>query len=159
MTKIYDEWCDRIDSGTLTKGQCSQFVNFIARCAEGYTPHGRKTNLTGDECVELVRRLVRRGGVRLTTEHTDQGVNWLAKYAHKIFGPELADEINAKFSHFLFLGDFRVYGTYYNGTLPVWRIVLTDGRMFDYWNAAWQVGAFGEDGGRSYEEVPSEVTA
>lgn len=145
---IYSVWLNRIENGIFTKGQCQQFTNFIARSAAGYQPFGRKTNLTGDQCAELVAALAREGGVRLTDEHTEQGVQWLIRYGHKIFGAELGD-IGEQFSHFLYMGDFRVFGTYHNGTLPVWRIVLKDGREYDYWWAAWQGG---EDAS-GFEEV------
>lgn len=152
--KIDKVWQDRIDSGTFTKGECQQFTNYIARAAEGLQTYGRRTNLTGDQCCDLLRKLVERGGVRLTSTHSDQGLTWLRKYGHKIFGAELAADIVANFSHFLYLGDIRTYGQWRNGTLPVWRIVLTDGRIYDYWNAAWQ----GQEMASGYEAIPVRPT-
>lgn len=138
MANIYKTWQERIDSGVFTKSMCQQFGQAIARQAAGYPAHGKRTNIDREEANLLYDRIHERGGVRLTPEHETQGLEWLRKYGTKVLDlPAVALDL---FSHFLYMGDVEISDGYSNQTLPVWRIVLTDGREIDYYNAAWQTG-------------------
>lgn len=134
-TSAYRNWQERIDSGTFTKAQCGQFARAVFRLAEGEEARGFRTTLTADEAQRLVAALKARGGVRLTQEHTEQGLSWITKYGAKVVG--LPSEAVDGFSHFLFVGN-AVIDRYM--TAPIWRIVLKDGRCIDYWTTAWQAG-------------------
>lgn len=135
-TRIYRVWCDRIDSGRFSKGQCGQFTQTAARMTAGLEARGHATNLRSAEGRLLMRRLHTWGGVRLEPEHTEQGLAWLERYGRKVL--DLPDGILALFSHFTYHGDQAPTGPHMNSSLPVWRVHLTTGRAFDYYNAAWQ---------------------
>lgn len=154
MANIDTTWRVRIQEGVFTKSMCQQFTSAVARSAAGYPMQGRPTNLLPRQCESLVRILRKRGGVRLTDEHTAQGVSWLTKYGTKVLG--LPEEVMANFSHFLYTGNIVTFNE--RRTFTVWRIVLTDGRMVDYYNAAWQGG--GDDQGwRWVEDEPGFMGA
>lgn len=152
MANIDTVWRERIASGVFGKSMCQQFTSAVARAAAGYPMQGRPTNLLPRQCESLVRILRRKGGVRLTDEHTAQGVAWLTKYGAKVLG--LPEEVMANFSHFLYTGNIVTFSERH--TFTVWRIVLTDGRMVDYYNAAWQTA--NDQGWRWVEDHPSGLT-
>lgn len=142
---IYKTWQERIASGVLTKSQCQQFGKAVAMQAAGYEPGGMKTNLTAGESKILMSIMKDRGGVRLTEEHTAQGLAWIASRAGKeLFGEDVQSKILADFSHFRFMGDIEISGTsYWPQATVVWRIHLNDGTMIDYYTGSWQSGRTG----------------
>lgn len=157
-SKIYRDWCDRIDSGTFTPGQCRQWAQAVFALAQGDMPGGMRTNLTGDDARTLLECITARGGVRLTREHEAKGIDWLIKYAAKRL-PNLPSDIMERFSHFLFLGsavDARGGQGYRSQYVPVWRIVTTDGEEWDYYATSWQGGVAGDD---AWMVTPRRVNA
>lgn len=134
---IYKVWQARIASRTFTKSLCNQFAAKVVPLSEGREDtRGRRTNLTQGEAEVLVIMLKRQGGVRLTEAHTEQGLTWLRRSWAKAFGSDFPiDDVLANFSHF-------TYNGHEEEGRPVWRIHLTDGRMIDYFNTAWQTGAY-----------------
>ena len=142
-TRIYREWCKRIDSGTMNKAQCQQFARAACTLAAGYRAGGKRTALTTEEARDLWDRIHDRGGVRLTDEHTAQGLAWLKSRDGLKLG--LPDGALEHFDHFLFMGDADITFTgYWSASTPIWRIVLTDGRMIDYVARSWQSGGANE---------------
>lgn len=134
-TRSFKTWTNRIESGVFTKSQCNQFSSAVARIAQGMNPHGKEIVLTAEEAEKLVEA-IHEHGVRLTDEHTQQGLDWLRKYGQKVL--DLPSDALDLFSHFSYHGGVETYGPYDNGSLPLWRINLSDGRAIDYYNAAWQ---------------------
>lgn len=138
-TKAYRTWSERLDAGILTKGEIQQFGAAITRRAMGLTPHGKRTNLTDSEAEKLYVRIQAKP-VLLTPEHTTQGLTWFAKRAAKALDMEswLVDDVLRLFAMFSWDGTVETTGFNDNGTLPVWTVHLTDGRMLRYYNGAWQ---------------------
>lgn len=159
-TRAFRDWSARVESGVFTRGHVRQWYNRIARTHLDLMPHGAKSALTPDECDELVAMLRARDGVRLTDEHTEQGLGWLKRNARRVFGPEFPlDHVTEHFSHFLYRGEILTYGAHNNGTLPVWTIVLTNGGEIDYHNAAWQGAHYEKDGtanGWEWKKLPDD---
>lgn len=137
-TNVFLVWVDRLDSGTLTKSQISQFAQAITRRALDMLPHGKRTALTDDECGRLFRR-IQRNPVLLTSEHTDQGVRWLSNHGRRALDMDRAthDDLMSHFDHFSWDGEIAVCGANDNTSLPVWTVGLSDGRELRYYNAAW----------------------
>lgn len=138
-TKAYNKWVDRLWTNILTKAEVQQFAQAVTRRALGAEPHGRRTNLTDEEAKVLYDRLL-CDPVRLTETHTQQGLTWLRDRGAKALDIPADDlaEILANFSHFTWNGAVEFTGPYSNGTLPVWTVHLTDGRVLQYYNGAWQ---------------------
>lgn len=145
-TKIYRTWLERIDSGTFTAAECRQWCQAVARLAAHEPPRGKRTNLETAEAERLWDRLHDQGGVRLTEDHETQGRRWLEKYGTKVLG--IPADVLALFDHFSFHGDAHLDG--WATSLPIWRVHLTDGRTFDYYNQAWQAGAYGAAAGPAW---------
>lgn len=127
-TPIFRTWVRRIDSGVLTKSQIQQFARY---------PGGKSTNLTPDEHATLTAMLEARP-VRLTDDHTRQGIEWLTRYGAKRVErlPAWAVE---RFSHFTYDGETYDIGTGgWPNKLPVWTIHTLDGRRVKYIANAWQ---------------------
>lgn len=139
-SRIARVWEDRIESGVMTKSQCQQFARVVALQAAGYQPTGHRTNLTYDEALALYDRIEERGGVRLTPEHTEQGLAWLRRFGTKKVG--LPDGILDRFSHFTYDGHAEVTVNAYGmaWAVPFWTIHLTDGSAIEYFCNAWQSG-------------------
>lgn len=133
-------WEDRIDSGFMTKPQCQQFTRVVSLQAAGYAPTGHRTNLTREEAERLYDRIEERGGVRLSPEHTEQGLAWLARFGAKKVG--LPDGVLDRFSHFTFDGHAEITdnGYRYASAVPYWTIHMTDGTSLEYFCFAWQQG-------------------
>lgn len=134
-SRIARVWRGRIDSGRFSKAECLQFTQAVVRVAAGYSARGKRTNLQPWEAHELVAYLRGRGGVSLTPDHTAQGLAWLQRHGPRVLGVPAG--LVRLFGSFGYHGEARVDG---GSTLPVWRVHLTDGRAFDYYNAAWQTG-------------------
>lgn len=147
-------WLDRIDSGRFTKGQCQQFTSSAARLARGYDARGKRSNLSPAEARALVEALHVRGGVLLTPEHFAQGEEWLHRYGPKVLG--VPAEIVDRLRFFTYRGDVHLDPEYPGSTLPIWRAHLSDGRAFDYYNAAWQANPSAT--GRAWWWATSEET-
>lgn len=143
---IYRTWVSRIDSGVFTKGQCQQWAHVVIPLSESEEPRGgSRTKLDDYEACDLLKRLVARGGVHLTDEHTHKGLEWLERYAAKRL-PDLPANWRERFSHFLYVGDGRSYGmSRWKNYVPVWRIVLTDGEAWDYYALSWQAPERGDE--------------
>lgn len=142
---IFRTWCYRIDSGVFSKAQAAQFAAAIYRQAIGYEQRGKRTNISITQADDLFARMIARGGVRLTPEDDAAGFVWLLKYGRRNYGETFPlEDIRDNFSHFLFRGKAEIYG---RSTLPIWRVVLKDGRTFDYYSIPWQAMAY--DGNRS----------
>lgn len=138
-TSIFRTWQKRLESGVFTKSQCQQWARVIVPLTQDREPRGHRTNLTADEADVLMVHMRNAGGMRLTDEHTAQGLSWLIQNAKKRL-PDLPDVWNA-FSHFLYMGEAESYGTSYARMyVPVWRIVLRDGTAWDYFTLSWQTG-------------------
>jgi hypothetical protein len=138
---IYRTWCDRIDSGTFTKGECGQWAHAVLPIMNGERGGGFRTNLTQVEAITLADRLRRHWGVDLTAEHTEQGLAWLERFASKRL-PMLPSDWRARFRAFRYMGTGERYD---NGYVPIWRIVLDTGEvgeveLWDYYANSWQSG-------------------
>lgn len=135
MTKAFDTWEARLDSGRFTKGQCDAWRNTVCALADGEIGGGHRTNLTIDEAELLVARFT---PMLLTEEHTAQGLAWLEKYGYR----ELSlprERIEAGFRHFTLADVHSVYtGQFHNVRTPVWGIHLADGSEIRYEWGAWQ---------------------
>lgn len=143
MTKAYKTWVDRIESGVFTKAQCGQFARAVVAIAEGGTSRGKRTNLTQEEARMLVDAIKFRGGVRLTSDHAEQGFRWFERYGRKVLGlgERFHEEVVREFDHFTYNGEAADSGTTsFYVIVPVWRIHLRDGRMYDYYATSWQSG-------------------
>lgn len=157
MANIRKVWEDRIEGGIFSKGICQQFTSNIATQARGYMSRGKRSNLTEQDCRELAALLRARGGVKLESTHTEQGLTWLRRNGRKALGADFPlDEVLSLFDHFLYTGEVAVFGEYANSVLPVWTIVLTDGRQIRYYNSSWQVGAYGGGGDRGWDWIVAE---
>lgn len=140
-TTSYLTWQERIASGVLTKSQTNQFTHAIATRARGEYPRGRHINITVDEAKALVAQL-RDNPVRLTDEHTTQGITWFARHAAKALSmpaTEVLDVVD-HFDHFSWDGSVAVYGVYANTAVPVWTVHLDDKRELRYHYAPWVNG-------------------
>lgn len=147
MSNIYQTWCDRIDSGIFTKGQCQQWAHAVYALSVDEMPSGATTKLDNAEARQLRTRL-RENPVGLTSDHTAQGLDWLRKYASKRLPNLPADVYGERFSRFVFRGEAvdctagQGWRTFYS---PVWRIITTDGAAWDYYATAWQGGRLGDE--------------
>jgi hypothetical protein len=139
-TAIYRTWDGRIESGVFTKSQCQAWARTVLPLVQHGTTRA-KTSLTTGEALLFAAKIDERGGMRLTDEHTAQGLAWLDRYASKRL-PTIPSDWRERFSHFLYMGDGQDYGrsSDWRQYVPVWRIVLTDGEQWDYYALAWQTG-------------------
>jgi hypothetical protein len=138
MTKAYETWQDRLDSGRLTKAQVQQFAAVVSRVAEGLDRQGKASALTDDECRALAARIF-NNPVLLTAEHTEQGYEWLTRYGRKLHGIDQStlQHILSTFKCFTWRGEIELSGSL-RGQVPIWHVHLNDGREFAYFWAAWQ---------------------
>jgi len=137
MTKAFDTWTDRLDTGRLTKAQISQAAQVMARAAKGLQRRGKTSALTDGECIALAQRLF-DNPVLLTEEHTAQGIDWLARHGRKELGlsPELHSRLISGFHHFTWRGEIELFGVHGSGTAPIWHVHLNDGTEFAYFYAS-----------------------
>lgn len=149
MTRIYREWCKRIDSRTITYGQCHQFCKAIASDGGGH-----RTALTASECDDLYRRAEKvwdEGGFDLIGTYQgatwkQAGNGWLARN-----GARLAISANTGLhgcpNHIELAAcygtlDFRWVGVI-DGVFPIFRAITPEGRTFDYYAVPWQRKRYG----------------
>lgn len=130
---IFETWVQRIQSGTFTKSQCSQFATAIATRAVHNNPGGKATNISHDAAKTLCE-LIAANPVRLTEEHETQGIKWLLLSGKKVLN--LPSDVMDHFDHFEYSGRATIAG--YRGGVPVWDIITDDGRTIHYSVAAWQ---------------------
>lgn len=140
-TRIFRVWQDRILSATMTKRLCQQYARSVVALDLGMPPAGNRTALVGHEATALRLLMQHQNGVRLTAEHTAQGLTWMRRNPD-IFPTACFD----RFSHFTYPGDaydvnrgdgYRPY------LVPVWRIHTFDGATLDYAASPWQSGVIG----------------
>ena len=139
-------WLARIQSGTMTKSQCQQYARVIGGLIDNGQARGHRTSLDHEAAVEIHQAMRDAGGVRLTPEHTAQGLSWLERYAAKRL-PMLPVDWRERFDHFAYMGgwvDSNGPWSNWSAMVPVWRIVLNDGETWDYYATAWQSGDKGD---------------
>lgn len=142
MSKIYETWKDRIDSGRFSKAQCQQWAQAVVPLSKEMRPGGKSTNLEPHEARAL-REMLWNRPVLLEPEHTAQGFAWIERYGVKKLGLP-ADAID-NFRHFSFRGDADVnyQGDMARGATPIWHIHTTTGNEYIYAIDAWQSGGTG----------------
>lgn len=135
MTQIAKTWNARLDTGTLTKGQIGQVVQAIYPMAAGYSPGGKRTNLTESEAEAIYTR-IEQGDIRVTEEQARQGRDWLSRYWKRLHMPEMD---YATITHFRFAGaECSGYRTF----APIYWAYFPDGRVLAYIPTAWQSQAW-----------------
>lgn len=143
---IVKTWEARIASGTFTKAECRVWAQTVAVLASHDTPR-RRTALTTEQA-EHLWDLLDAAPVRLTDDHTAQGLAWLrSAQGRRQLG--LPADVTDAFDHFAFCGhadldvhgrQFDVGGRYVLSAVPIYRIVTTDGQAHDYYVRSWQSG-------------------
>jgi hypothetical protein len=139
-TRVFQTWIERLDAGTLTHSQILQAGRVIsAHALRGSIPGGRRTSLTYDEAQSLFGRLG-NNPVRLYPDHEQQGFDWLVRRGQaELEGMDDAvhDSITDRFDHFEWDGRVEIDGNWpYVSVVPVWTVVLGDGRRYRYYFAS-----------------------
>lgn len=155
---IYKKWVSRLATGTLTHSEVRQWSQAVVPIALGLPQRGRDTNLRQDEAADLLHRIEYIGGVGLTDEHTEKGLQWLRRYANKTLAADhlphdgqIPPDSWDHFVRFWYEGqavlEWRTtpYGqTFLTTAVPVWAIHFDDRPTIRYYTAAWQSSASGE---------------
>lgn len=130
-SSMFREWQRRIVSGLATTAQIRQ----LCQVSIGW---GKATKLTPEEAEEILCELSVRY-IGLVARDEQKGIEWLRKYGSKSLG--LDQEIIDSIERIEYRGD-RV-ALNHRSELPVWHVILSDGRSFSYWSASWQAFAYG----------------
>lgn len=148
MGSSYKLWEKRLrESDTLTRGQIRQFCNAVAAGAYGFIIGGHRTNLTPNECAQLMDTFAEKGrGYALTKEHTKFGLEWLKADEKRALSLGITPNMVDTFIEFRFV-DVRIedirdswVGSRAN-ILPVYRFVSRAG-IVDYYWSPWQQKAY-----------------
>lgn len=139
-SSIYRTWKGRIESGHLTKSQQNTFANYLSG-------RGKRNNLSRDELYALdalIGQKADRGEMTIDAEQTAQGYAWLRNECYTPAGrvrkrcplDSRQRAVLDNFSHFELRGFDEFSIMIGNRDLPtsrpVYRVVATDGRYFDY---------------------------
>lgn len=158
-SKSYREWGKRIESGTFTKAQCSAWCNRVQRAADDQC--FAASSLTVEEANDLIARLRSVGGVRIESDHAEQGMMWaLKKPQCKVFPPEYVHACRMGYVDYRFMGAHLAHETQWRRTyVPAYRAdwPARPGDQvigFTYAYVGWRTGVGGADGldifGRRY---------
>lgn len=137
----FHRWVKRIDSGVFTKTECRAYARLVWPIAHDLCGNleMRQTHLVPDEALKLCEMMTIRGGVRLTEDHTEQGLKYLkSRRGHQVLGLVIHPYVVERFDHFRYMGA----ACWLNDQVfhPVWRVVMTTGDVFDYAVPSWQSG-------------------
>ncbi len=137
-SQIFKTWMNRIESGIFTKSQCQQWASAVVPLSNGDRPRGKATRLTPSEARQLRSAIVRRGGGKLTVEHTNQGMRWLGNGGAERVG--LPSDWLARFRGFYFDGRSVNIQPNWGVYVPLWLVDL-DNEVWAYYAASWQSGS------------------
>lgn len=155
MTRIYDQWVDRVAAERIRHSHVIQLYSAVYPMHRGFMVRGKATNLTKPEASDIITRLAMRvdvdGGIRAEADNEERGRQWLAANERARHLPKLAwADIDA----FRLVG-FHVYSEReYTGwgtreviaqVSPIWRCEWASSHeTFDYSPTAWQAGTTAE---------------
>lgn len=145
MTKIYEQWCDRIEDERISHGHVLQLCHTVVPMAKGYAVHGRRTILRPDEARDVLSRLNTRitrgdGGPRAMPEKEQVGRTWLTRYWKRLGLPELdfqsIDEFRLCGFHEVGRSTWR--GEEHVSLVPMWHASWRNGLWLNYAPGPWQ---------------------
>lgn len=146
MTRIYKVWVDRIDNDQRWGyGIIRQWVNAVYPLGAYGHAGGHRTNLDGDEALDLLERFAGRvrlidGGPMVTPGQAEIGRNWLASKGVRFGLPRDVDY--HAISHFRLEGVATVSETRWRvQCAPEYRAFWLDGRELAYHATPWQAGS------------------
>jgi hypothetical protein len=154
MSKMHEEWKDRIRSGVLTKAQIQRIYNEIWARGMGRPTFVRAASLSDEECANLVK-MIRLVEPHVTQTQADQGNAWLRKNGKKLGMPESVYKNDAY--SFRFVGCKLVYSNGFRTQYSPIYVGEYDGFELRYTASAWQTGR--TDTYFEIKETQSSMTA
>lgn len=148
VSKRFQRYMGIVERGVITKQETINLKSILS-------DRGLRGKLTDYEVETLKETFetVKPGKIRITPEHTEQGLNFFKALIYTPTGkvrarwqtyldnidsaarPEEIREVIDNFSHFEFAGfdgvDYNAYRDAYN-YMPIWRTVAKDGTAFAY---------------------------
>lgn len=141
-SKAYRGWMARLEDDIWPESWCRAWCRVVVPVSRGKSPQSGKSNVTMAEARALRLRMRERAGVGIFPEHARKGRTWIRNNARRLNLPaDIATATEDSISGFRFMGNaYDIGNDYRSHYIPVWRMFLYDGRVYDYAAAAWQSG-------------------
>ena len=135
-------WEARLEDPVWPESWCRQWCRVVVPVSRGNRPQSGKSNLSMADARALRIRMREVSGVGIFPEHSRKGKAWIRKNARRLDIPaDVATADDDQIQGFRFMGDaYDVGNEYRSHYIPVWRMFLYDGRVYDYAASAWQSG-------------------
>lgn len=146
-SQAYRTWRQRLAAPTISHGSVIQLYNNIYPGSIGAQRNGKKSALTDDECVELMRtfrsRVAVDGGPRATPDKEELGRHWLNEHARRLGLPISAEHpyLAIETFHLVGLHEYDRFDDRWGlrvSAAPIWRAYWADGSFIGYAPTAWQ---------------------